>query len=173
MTSGALHGFLTVWSDADATFGDGVPHGGRQFDASADLRGMQADLRAADPGPDWTGAAADAYGAVHTEHRRVLGALAELDARLAVQVDESARIVSAGRDDLVALRQWVLDAAAGVPDTVAGQRLTLLIVQDGIDRIVGIVRRANGDLAVVGAELARLGELYRAVGEGLSLPPGD
>lgn len=165
MTSGALTGFLAVWSDADATFGHGIPQTGEQFGAGAELRRLQADLQAADPGPSWTGPAAGAYGAVHTEHKRVLGALADLDEQLTSRVNESARIVTAGRAELQAVRQWVLAAAAAVPRTVVGEQMMLPIVQSGIGRVAAIVRQCTDDLNAIGRELERLGERYRMLGD--------
>jgi hypothetical protein len=101
---GVLDGFLSTWSKAKATFGEGTPEGGAQFDGSGTLNQLKSNLDSAAPGSKWTGTAATAYGTANTEHQRVIGELGGLDKRLAAHVDESARIVSAGRDQLAPRR---------------------------------------------------------------------
>ncbi|MGV0656232.1 EspA/EspE family type VII secretion system effector [Mycolicibacterium thermoresistibile] len=78
-----LDAFFLNWRDARETFGEGAPQTGEQFDHSAQFRELETQLESTDPGDTWTGAAADAYGAVNTEHRRVIGELANLDQRSA------------------------------------------------------------------------------------------
>jgi hypothetical protein len=95
----------------------------------------------------------------------VLGDLANLDERLKAQIDQSARAVTSGRTDLHAVKKWVLDAAAGVPRTAAGERMLLPIVQRGIGEIIDIVTRTNGELNTIGAGMRGLGEGYRALGD--------
>src|SRR5689334_5238842 len=105
---------MVTWSNARSTFGQGTPQTGETFDASATLRQMQSDLASAAPGSRWTGSAASAYDAANTEHRRVIGELANLDQRLKAQIDRSSQVVTTGRGNLDAVRKWVLDAAATV-----------------------------------------------------------
>src|SRR5215213_2851365 len=87
----------------------------RSMTTSGTLRGLQSTVETAAPGSKWSGGAANAYGAANTEHGRVLGQMAGLDQRLAAHVDQSAEVVAAGRRNLDAVRQWVVDAAATVP----------------------------------------------------------
>ena len=95
----------------------------------------------------------------------MLGALADLDEQLTSRVNESARIVTAGRAELQAVRQWVFAAAAAVPRTVAGEQMMLPIVQSGIGRVAAIVAQCTDDLNAIGRELERLGERYRMLGD--------
>ncbi|WP_235571736.1 EspA/EspE family type VII secretion system effector [Mycobacterium sp. Root265] len=177
---GVLDAFMSTWSNARATFGAGTPQDGAAFDGSSTLRRLQEQVGAAAPGRQWTGTAADAYAAVNTEHGRVLGALADLDRRLREQVDQSARLVSTGRESLDATRRWVTDAAATVPPTAAGERMLVPIVQKGVAEVIDTVTRSNSDLNAVGARIAALGEEYRALGiqkfgggDGPGDTPGD
>jgi hypothetical protein len=118
---GVLDGFLSTWSNARATFGDGDPPAGAQYDRSAQLRQAQTDLASAAPGSHWSGAAATAYGKANEDHRQVIGQLAGLDQRLSAHVDQSAQAVTKGRQDLDAVRKWVVDAAGSVPNNAAGR----------------------------------------------------
>jgi EspA/EspE family len=164
MDMGVLDAFMSTWSNARNTFGAGTPQDGSAFDGSSTLRLLQDRVGAAAPAERWTGNAANAYAAVNTEHGRVLGALAELDRRLREQVDQSARLVSSGRDSLENTRRWVTDAAAGVPRNAAGDRILMSIVQKGVAEVIDTVARSNSDLNAVGARIAALGEEYRALG---------
>jgi uncharacterized protein YukE len=105
-----LDGFLSTWSNARSTFGDGTPQTGAQYDNTGTLRQLQSDLGSAAPGSHWNGSAASAYDAANTEHRRVIDELAGLDQRLKAHIDQSAQVVTAGRRDLDAMGKWVLDA---------------------------------------------------------------
>jgi hypothetical protein len=154
---------MTVWSNARATFGEGVPEPGARFDASVALQEMQNAVRSAAPGPTWTGRSADAYAEANEMQARTLGALADLDKRLGSEVDRSADVVAAGRRDLDSVRQWVADAAATVPDNAAGERALLPIVSRGSGEVVSIVERANSDLAVIAGRIQHLDGEYRAL----------
>ncbi|EHI13059.1 DUF6973 domain-containing protein [Mycolicibacterium thermoresistibile] len=161
----ALAAFLTTWSAARATFGEGTPRTGERFDHSALFHRLQAEAQTAAPGDVWTGTAADAYGAVNSEMIGVLGGLAALDVRLRAQVDSAAEVVSAGRRDLESIRQAVTTAAAALPTGTVGERMLWPIVAQGLGEITGIVRRSSGDLSQIGAELTRIGEEYRQLSE--------
>lgn len=162
---GVLEAFTSTWSNARSTFGQGAPQPGESFDASAILGRLQSDLGAAAPGSRWTGSAAAAYDAVNTEHRRVIGELGELDQRLKDQIDQSARVVAAGRTDLDAVRKWVLDAATSVPRNAAGERMLVPIVGNGISQVADIIQRSNADLNAIGASIRGLDAEYRALGD--------
>ncbi|MGV0718589.1 EspA/EspE family type VII secretion system effector [Mycolicibacterium sp. XJ662] len=155
--------FLSTWSNARQTFGSGSPQDGARFDNSGPLRRLASELNSAEPGSHWAGSAADAYGTANTDHQRVIGQIAELDQRLSAHVDESADVVAAGRRDLEAVRQWVLDAAASVPPNEAGQALMLPIVQKGVAQVVEIVQRSNRDLTAVGEKIRALGDEYQTL----------
>lgn len=159
-----LDGFFSTWSNAKATFGEGTPQGGAQFDGSGTLNQLKSNLDSAAPGSKWTGTAANAYGTANTEHQRVIGELGGLDKRLAAHVDESARIVSAGRSQLDAVRSWVVDAAGSVPNTAEGQRMLIPIANKGIGQVADIVQKTNGDLNTVAGKVRDVGNGYTALG---------
>jgi EspA/EspE family len=162
---GVVDAFLSTWSDARSTFGAGVPQTGEQFDRSAQLRTLQSGLDGAAPGTRWTGTAATAYGAVNSEHQRVLGSLAQLDQRLGAHIGQSAEVVANGRRQLDALRRWVVDAAASTPPSTAGEKIRLAIVAQGLARLTEIVQRSNGELNTIGAKIVGLKPEYDALGE--------
>jgi hypothetical protein len=130
-----LNAFLSAWSNARQTYGEGTPQTGAQYDGSSTLNQLQSTVQTAAPGSKWTGSAAIAYGAANTEHGRVLGQLAGLDQRLSAHVDKTAEVVAAGRRDLDAVRKWVVDAPANVPQNAAGERMQMAIVQKGLSQV--------------------------------------
>ncbi|HEX7827470.1 MAG TPA: EspA/EspE family type VII secretion system effector, partial [Mycobacterium sp.] len=158
-----LDGFLSTWSDAKATFGQGTPDNGAKFDQSGPLLTAQATVQSAAPGSTWTGQGASAYGTANTEHGNVLGKVAGLDQRLSGQVNQSSEVVAAGRRDLDALRQWVVDAAAAVPPGKNREQMLLPIVQKGLGQLTDIVSKSNGDLSKIGAEIRALDAEYKAL----------
>lgn len=160
---GALEGFLSTWDKARETFGSGVPQTGEQFDQSAQLEQLQSTVQTAAPGAAWSGTAANAYGAVNTEHARVLGELATLDRRLAAHVNESANVVATGRQNLDNLRQWVIDAAASVPPGKNREQLLLPIVSQGLSQLSGIVGTSNSELNRVAGDITKLGTEWDAL----------
>ena len=91
-----LNAFLSTWSNARQTYGEGAPQTGAQYDGSSTLNQLQSTVQTAAPGAKWTGSAANAYGAANTEHGRVLGQLA----RTGSAPERSRRPVSRGR------RRW-------------------------------------------------------------------
>ena len=137
---------------------------GAQYAGSATLNQLQSTVHTAAPGSKWTGGAANAYGAANTEHGRVLGQLAGLDQRLSAHVDESAQVVAAGRRDLEAVRKWVVDASANLPQNAAGERMRMTIVQKGISQVQEIIQRSNGELNSIGGKIRGLGDEYQALG---------
>ena len=160
-----LNAFVTTWTSARSTFGDGTPQTGAQFDNSAELRRLGVDLEAAAPGARWSGTAATSYDAANTEHRRVIGAVAGLDQRLSAQVDQSAAVVDTGRRDLDAVRQWVVDAVNSLPPGPAAEAMMLPIVQKGIADVIEVIKRSNGDLNTIGEQIRTIGEEYRLLGD--------
>jgi hypothetical protein len=159
-----LDAFLSTWSDARSTFGEGTPETGAQYDKSGQLRDMQTAVQSAAPGSTWTGGAASAYGSANTEHGDVLGKLAGLDQRLSAQVYQSSQVVEVGRRNLDALRQWVVDAAASVPPGKNRDQMLLPIVQKGLGQLTDIVTKSNGDLGKIGGEIRALDAEFRALG---------
>jgi hypothetical protein len=158
-----LNAFLSTWSNARQTYGEGTPQTGAQYDGSSTLNQLQSTVQSAAPGSKWSGGAANAYGAANTEHGRVLGQLAGLDQRLSAHVDQSAEVVAAGRRDLDAVRKWVVDAAASVPQNAAGERMQMAIVQKGISQVQEIIQRSNGELNAIGGKIRGLGNEYQAL----------
>ena len=105
------------------------------------------------------------YETANKDHGRVLGQLAGLDQRVAAEVDRSAQVVATGRRDLDAVRKWVLDAAASVPQNAAGERMQMAIVQKGLSQLQDIIQRSNGDLNAIGGKDPRpSAEDYQALG---------
>ena len=99
--------FLTTWSNARQTFGEGRPQTGDQYDKSATFNQLQSTVQIAAPGSKWSGGAVNAYDAANTDHGQVLGKLAGLDQRLAAHVNQSVEVVAGGRQNLDAVRsQW-------------------------------------------------------------------
>jgi EspA/EspE family len=160
-----LGAFESTWSNARSTFGQGSPVTGERYDNSSSLRQMQSDLGSAAPGPRWTGAAATAYDAVNTEHRRVFGQLTSLDQRLKSHVGDSAAFVAAGRSNLDSVRQWVAAAASSLPPGQAGEQMKLAIAQKGIAGVIDVLTKSNGDLTAIGERLRGLGAEYDALKE--------
>jgi hypothetical protein len=162
---GALDGFESTWSNARSTFGQGTPQEGAQFDNSGQLRQMQSTVESAKPGERWTGSGSDAYATANEKQSRVLGQLADLDQRLRTEVDRSAQVVNAGRQNLDAVRQWVHDAAATVPPGQNRDRMLYPIVSRGAGEIADIVQRSNGDLNAIAERVRRLGGEYQMLGD--------
>ena len=155
-----LEGFLATWSQALQTFGQGVPAAGSQFDSSAVLRQLNAEAESAAPGERWVGAAATAYAAANAEHAEVFGKLADLDARLAAEIDKSARIVTSGRAELDSVRDRVVSAASSVPGDQNGQVMLMPIVSNGLGELSAILAKVNGELNAIGDQIQQLGTEY-------------
>lgn len=166
----AIDAFYAVWTNARQTFGAGAPQGGASFDASARFRQLGNDVAAAAPGSAWSGGAATAYDAKNTAYRTVFDGLAELDRRLAGAVDRSAQIVSTGRQDLEALRQWVTAAANSVPPGEQREAQLAKIASTGLERLTEIVRAANGRLTGVAQEIGGVKAGYDALSGRQELP---
>jgi len=160
---GVLDAFLSTWSNARSTFGEGAPQTGSQFNSSGPLRQMQAAVQSAAPDAKWTGGAANAYATANADHAEAFGRLADLDQRLGAKVDQSALVVDAGRRNLDAVRQWVLDAAATVPPGTNREQTLMPIVQRGLSQLTGIVTKSNGDLNRIGNEIGGLRGEYDAL----------
>ncbi len=159
-----LDAFLSTWSNARSTFGDGAPQTGAQYDSSGKLTELQNTVNSAAPDGQWTGTASKAYGNANIEHGRVLGQMAGLDQRLASEVTGSASVVASGRRDLDAVRKWVLDVASTAPQNQAGERMMLPIIQKGLKDLTDIVQRSNGDLNAIGGRIQAIGQEYQALG---------
>jgi hypothetical protein len=161
-----LDGFFSTWSNAKATFGEGTPQTGEQFDGSAALGQAQSTLDSAAPGSWWTGSASTAYGAANTNHQRVIGEIGALDKTLAAQVNKSAEVVANGRTQLDAVRQWVVDAAASVPPGKNRDQLLLPIANKGVGDVMGIVQKTNSELGTIGSAIQGLtGKYDKLAGE--------
>ena len=165
----ALNAFMATWSQARETFGQGAPADGSQFDQSSQLRQLQEQVQSAAPGSGWTGGASDAYANKNSKQAGKIGAMADLDQQLGKEVARSSAVVSAGRRELDTLRQWVVDAAAQVPKTAAGERMLLPIVSKGSAEIQEILTRSNGQLSTIAGRIKELGGEYQMLdddGEG-------
>jgi hypothetical protein len=121
-------------------------------------------VQSAAPGSKWTGGAARAYGTANANHGDVFVKLAGLDQRLSAQVNQSSQVVDAGRRNLDAVRQWVIDAAASVPPGKNRDQMLLPIVQKGLSQLTEIVTKSNGDLGKIGGEIRSLDSEFKALG---------
>ncbi|WP_326545118.1 EspA/EspE family type VII secretion system effector [Mycolicibacterium sp. ND9-15] len=157
---GVLDAFLSTWSQARATFGEGTPRDGAGLDNSSRLESIRGDVEAAAPGSNWTGSGADGYADENARQANALGVMAGLDRRLAAEVDRSAAVVAAGRRDLDAVRKWVVDAAATVPSTVAGEQWLWPVVSKGANEVAEIIQRSHADLAAIAARMRGIGAEY-------------
>jgi hypothetical protein len=160
----SIDGFLSTWSSAWQTYGQGSPQTGEQYDNSTTLRQLSSGLQAAAPGSRWTSDAATKYGAANAEHGRVIGALAGLDQRLAAEVTNSARVVDTGRRSLDAVRQWVVHAAASVPPGKVGEQIKMAIAQKGFVALAEIIKKSNSESNAIGGRIGILGDEYQKLG---------
>ncbi|OBG15753.1 hypothetical protein A5765_08370 [Mycolicibacterium celeriflavum] len=160
-----IDAFLTTWSNARQTYGEGTPQASAQYDNSSTLRTLQSTLESAAPDSRWTGSAATEYDEANTEHRRVIGHLADLDRRLATEVDNSAQSVDAGRRNLDDLRKWVVDTANSVPPGENGALMRMVIAQKGLAELQEILHRCNAESHAIGGRIAMLEEEFRALGD--------
>ncbi|KUI05943.1 EspA/EspE family type VII secretion system effector [Mycobacterium sp. IS-3022] len=167
-----LAAFLTTWQRARTTFGEGTPHGGDGFDQSVRFRRLQSDVDAAAP-QDWSGAGSDSYAEANQRQSRALAAMADLDQRLKAEVDRSAAVVAAGRRDLEAVRQWVVDAAATVPRTALGEQMLWPVISRGASEVADIVRRSDGELSAIARRMRSLGGEYEALRQPIPRAPAD
>lgn len=160
-----LNAFLSTWSQARATFGEGVPQGGDGLDNSARLQGARSDVQSAAPGADWSGAAAERYAEKNARQAMALEAMAGLDKRLAGEVDRAAAVVAAGRTQLDSVRQWVVDAAATVPRTMLGEQMLWPVVSKGAGEVAEIIQKSHRDLAAIAQRMHGIGSEYDELGE--------
>jgi uncharacterized protein YukE len=154
-----LEGFLTTLTNARATFGEGIPE---HFDGEA-LSRLHSELAAAAPGRHWSGQAASAYGTVHDEHRKLLGALAELDKRIAPHMEEAARVVATGRQELDSLRAWVMDLAGSLPPEADHDQELTPVVHQATGQIIEVITRSNAELNAIGAKVQGFSAEYAAL----------
>lgn len=176
---GVLDAFMAVWAKARATFGEGLPQDGAAFDESATLLRLQSQVHSATPGERWQGPASDAYAVANDQHASVLGGAAHLDRRLRAEVDRSAAVVTAGRRDLDAVRDWVTNAAATVPQTPQGERMLYPVVSRGSGEVIEILQRSHTDMAQIAGRISGIGSEYQSLrgelklGTGEEVGPGD
>lgn len=160
----ALDAFFLTWRKARETYGVGTPQTGEQFDHSTTFRELASRLESTAPGDKWTGTAADAYGAVNTEHRLVIGELANLDRRLGAQITRAAQIVTTGRNDLQTVHDTVAAIADRLPPGPSDDAMRYALVSQGTGKIIEIIRDSNTDLNAVGADLRALDSAYQELG---------
>lgn len=160
----ALDAFYSTWDQARNTFGSGAPQTGAEFDRSSQLRDMQSAVQAATPDSRWQGSAADAYTAKNQKHAAVYGKLADLDQRMAAEVDRSAAVVTAGRQNLDQVRDWVTSAAASAPNDKSGEYVKLAIASKGISQISDIIQQSNSEMSAIGERVRGIGKEYDEIG---------
>src|SRR5262249_27647964 len=138
----------------------GSPQDGAQFDNSSQLRDMKTTVESAKPTSAWTGAASDSYSTANDKQGRVLGGIADLDQKLRTEVNNSAQVVAAGRQNLDSVRQWVNDAANTIPPGQNRDRMLYPIVSKGAGDIADIIKKSNGDLSTIAGRIQALGTEY-------------
>ncbi|MDV3123312.1 hypothetical protein M1247_00150 [Mycobacterium sp. 21AC1] len=174
---GPLDAFNSTWIKARETFGQGTPDDGSQYDGSSRLMQMKAGVEAAAPDHRWQGAAAGAYATANKEHAEVYGKLAELDKQMAAEVGKAANVVISGRQKLDTTRDWVVSAAASVPNNDAGRRMLVPIVNKGLGDVSDIIQKSTNEMADIGGRIRDLNKAYEelthqkfAPGTGKDLP---
>lgn len=161
---GAIEGFNSTWESTRETFGVGTPHNGEKFDKSSALDGLASNMAAAAPGSRWTGAGATSYDTANTEHRQIIGQLAGLDKQLGAEVDKSAQVVTAGRQKLESIRQWVAAAVASVPPGKTAEQMKAAIAKKGLAQIQEVIEKSNAESNAIGGRIRALDAEYQKLG---------
>jgi uncharacterized protein YukE len=160
-----LDGFYTTWNNARETFGQGTPQPGTDFDNSSQLRDLGTNVDSAKPGSWWSGSAASGYEKANDDHKQVFGKLAELDQKLAEQVNRSAQAVATGRENLDAVKQWVTDAANSIPPGKQRDMFLMQIANKGLGQLTDVVKQSNDELAGIGNGIRGLKGGYDEAGD--------
>ncbi|WP_018602220.1 EspA/EspE family type VII secretion system effector [Mycobacterium sp. 155] len=166
----ALDAFYSTWNQARNTFGSGVPQSGAEFDRSSQLRQMQSAVEAATPDSRWQGSAADAYTAKNQQHAAAYGKLADLDQRMAAEVDRSAAVVTAGRQNLDQIRDWVTSTAASAPNDKSSEYVKLAIASKGLGRISDIIQQSNSEMSAIGERIRGIAKEYDEIAGAKATP---
>lgn len=159
---GPIEAFNAMWSQARSTMGEGTPQDGSGLDSSAQLRQLQSQVQAAAPGDRWTGGAADAYADANSRQAQRLARMAELDQQLGAEVTRSAEVVTAGRQNLDSVRQWVNDTAASLPGS-DDEEQQLVIARQGVSDVADVLRQTHGELSSIGQRIQTIGQNYSAL----------
>lgn len=107
---GALDGYMATWLDTRLVKvrSRRVPNSTRVLNcASCSRRSRRPNRDPSGPVPRRI-----LYDTTNQKQNRVLGETAVLDQKLRSEVDRAAAVVTAGRRDLDAVRQWVVNAAS-------------------------------------------------------------
>lgn len=159
----AIGALYAAWANTRHIFGEGAPLGGSPFDAGEKLLQLSADVARAVPGAAWSGEAANAYAAKNANQQVAVGDIASLDRRLSRSVDESARIVSASRQELDILRQRVAVAAGSVPPGQQREIVFTQIARTSLARLDDIVCDAHADLSDIARDIHGINDEYEAL----------
>jgi uncharacterized protein YukE len=162
---GAFDAFMATWSQARATFGEGEPADGSQFDHSARLRELGSQVESASPGTAWAGTASDSYAELNHKHARKLDDIGDLDRQLSREVQRSADVVRTGRQDMDTVRQWVSSVASTLPNNAVGQSMLWPVVSKGSAEVQQILTRSSGELSLIARRIAKIGGQYDALRE--------
>ena len=153
----AVEAFHLVWVQARNTLGNGAPQRGEDFDRSGELTDLAQTVDTAAPRDQWAGGAAIAYARANSEQRQVLTRLAELDRKIAWHVNASADVVTAGRQNLDSVRDWVNAAVGSVPPGRLRETMLMQIANKGLAELSEIIEKTNGDANAIAESLRRLG----------------
>ncbi|MEW2479401.1 EspA/EspE family type VII secretion system effector [Mycobacterium sp. NPDC049093] len=172
-----LDTFASTWAQARQTYGHGTPQGGAQFDNSGQLRQMQDSTAAAAPDHRWQGSASEGYAKVNKDHAAVFGKLADLDTKMAAEIDRAAASVTAGRQNLDNIRSWVTAATGSLNENNAtDRRLLAQIVSKGLGGITEAINQTDNEQREIAGRLAALQSEYQALTKQKFAPgakPGD
>ncbi|WP_217160877.1 EspA/EspE family type VII secretion system effector [[Mycobacterium] fortunisiensis] len=169
----ALDAFLSTWSQARMTFGQGVPDDGSGYDGSERLLQLRSNIESAAPDHRWQGTASDAYASANKEHAEVYGKLADLDKRLAAEVKNAADVVTVGRKNLDEVRSWVVSMASTVPNNQVGRLMMLSVANKGIGQIDQIIRNSTGEMAAIGERVVAVTGEYDSITGNMKFGPGS
>ncbi|TFV59493.1 hypothetical protein E4P42_08815 [Mycobacterium sp. PS03-16] len=161
----AVGGFYANWNNARQTFGQGSPQSGADFDNSSQLTGLGTGLSSAAPGSKWSGAAASNYDKANTDHQAVFTQLAQLDQKIAQQVDNSAQVVATGRQNLNSVKRWVTDAVNSLPPGKQRHQMELQIAKAGLGRLTEVVEQTNKQSNTIGQNIGAITSEYDSLKE--------
>ncbi|MGV0739877.1 EspA/EspE family type VII secretion system effector [Mycobacterium syngnathidarum] len=162
---GAMDAFYSTWSQARETFGAGTPRDGSQFGDGSHLREMQSKVESAAPDERWQGTASQAYAARNAEHAAVYGKLADLDQRMAAEVNRAATAVTVGRQNLEQTQSWVSSMEASIPPGKSAETMRMILASKGIGQISDVIQQSNDQMSAIGERVRGIGREYAAISE--------
>lgn len=162
---GAMDAFNSTWAQARETFGAGSPQDGSEFGDGSRLRQMQTTIESAAPDDRWQGTASQAYAAKNAEHAAVYGKLADLDQRMATEVNRAATVVTVGRQNLEQTQSWVSSMSESIPPGKSAETMRTILASKGIGQISDVIKQSNDQMSTIGERVRGIGREYDAISE--------